>query len=188
MPGPLPKPDDARRRRNPESKSTRLRRRTGPVPVLPERVDGRAWDDTIVAWWGDAWRSPMASRWHTAETHVLVRYCTLWQQWADACRPDRMITVALKRVDLPEGVAGAQITIRIEPDAALLSAMAAIEERFGLSSIARRRLNWELDDDETVDPPPRPARRKRPTDPRLKVVEGGSSNAKRRDPRQGKGT
>lgn len=181
MPGPLPKPDDARRRRNPESKSTRLSGRKGPVPVLPERVDGRAWDDTIVSWWDEAWRSPMASRWQPAEVHVLVRYCTLWQLWADACRPDRMISVALKRVDLPEGVAGAQITVRVEPDAALLSAMAAIEERFGLSAIARRRLNWELDDDQAVNPPVRPARRNRPTDPRLKVVEGGST--KGRDPR-----
>lgn len=48
----------------------------------------------------------------------------------------------------------------VPEDSRALASLLAIEDRFGLSPLARRRLQWELDQaTERVQPPPRRRRR-----------------------------
>ena len=119
----------------------------------------------------------MASGWHPVDVPILVRYVQLWMLWEDSLEGARMFEVASKTIDSDAGQT-LRVTITVNPPSAALSAMANIEDRFGLSSMSRRRLRWEIDASGAAHPSaPVPAKRpvarsKRPLrDPRLKVVK-----------------
>jgi hypothetical protein len=67
------------------------------------------------AWWKTIWASPMAAVWLEADVPALTRLARLLDL-------------------LGEG----------EPSALLLAEVRHLEDRFGLSPLARRRLQWEI--------------------------------------------
>jgi hypothetical protein len=67
-------------------------------------------------WWSIAWASPMASVWLEADVPGLVRLASLVDRVA---KGDAPMTV--------------------------LTEIRALEDRFGLSPLARRRLEWEIE-------------------------------------------
>jgi hypothetical protein len=68
------------------------------------------------AWWKTAWSSPMAALWLEADVPALQRLARLLG-----------------------------VLERGEPSALLLAEIRQLEDRFGLSPLARRRLLWEVE-------------------------------------------
>lgn len=127
MPGPLPKPAGQRRRRNAVAGQRLLPREgyQGPIPELPPRMIldpetgltyERPWPDVVVRWWERAWRSPMAVVWAENETDYFL----------------------LARL------AGLTLTA-MGGDPRAAAEARQLEDRLGLSPMARRRLVWEVE-------------------------------------------
>jgi hypothetical protein len=113
MPGPIPKPESQRRRRNrPQTRRLTADRSTTGVPPLDADVL-----PSTREWWKKVWASPMAQEWLAADSPALVR-----------------LALMLDKVE------------RGGSSSRLLAEIRALEDRFGLSPLARRRLQWELDE------------------------------------------
>jgi hypothetical protein len=113
----------------PKSAAQRRRRNRAPAPVKlrakPERktptLPGAThYSKATRAWWATVWASPMAAVWLDADVPALVRLAGLNEL-------------------LEQGEATAMVLAEIRQ----------LEDRFGLSPMARRRLQWEL---EQVEP------------------------------------
>jgi hypothetical protein len=141
MPGPAPKDASTRARRNKVSTSAKLIADPDlKVPPLPKR-DG--WHEMTVQWWNDLWSSPMAPEFDTSDMHGLYLLALLMDDF---------------------WLAG-DITTRIK----LAAELRQQGQRFGLSPIDRRRLQWEIERTEeaqqkgakrrasTTDPAEKPA-------------------------------
>lgn len=126
MPGPLPKPDGVRRRRNKPSVAAVTLPAGGSVEV-PELRDADLLLPSTFEWWETVWGSPMASMYLPCDFAALERLAL-------------MIDLARR------GEAGSR----------LLSEIRALEDRFGLSPAARRRLQWDVRPVQVAvpDPPP----------------------------------
>lgn len=85
-------------------------------PVVPELPGAEKASPAMLLWWARVWSSPMAARWQPTDVYPLARLARL--------------------VDLEA---------RGEATAAHLSAMTQLEASFGLSPLALRRLQWEID-------------------------------------------
>lgn len=117
----------------PKPPGQRRRRNKAPKPVTlakspPKRapkLPKRGLLRETVEWWETVWASPMAAVWLEADVPTLARLAGL---------VDR----------LHQG----------ESSSRLLAEIRALEDRFGLSPLARRRLQWEL---EQAEPEKRPA-------------------------------
>lgn len=143
MPGPPPKPASQRRRRNAPAASKKLpargRRR---APRLP---DAEHMLESTRAWWKTVWASPMAANWIDADMPAVVRLAQLHDLTARELRGwtvrDDVGGLALDE-DVPGLVrvhlAGAMVSVQ------LLAEMRQLEDRLGLTPMARRRLQWEL--------------------------------------------
>lgn len=145
MPGPAPKPASQRRRRNKPAVAAKLSPapRGRRAPTLPG-ADGLLAETR--AWWRMVWKSPMAAHWIEADRPAVVRLAHLQDLvarellgWTDRAkvgglRPDDEDIV---RVEL----AGSMVSV------ALLAEMRQIEDRLGLTPMARKRLQWEMDDE-----------------------------------------
>lgn len=114
MPGPLPKPPNERRRRNKDQGQWHYLPAEGRDEPAPPLPD-REWLPTTRAYWSLLWASPMAAEWLPADVPVLVRLAALMELFALG-----------------------------ETSAALLGEMRQLEDRFGLSSHARKRLMWQI--------------------------------------------
>jgi hypothetical protein len=115
---PVPKPAATRQRRNKATTSAVLSasRRPGRRPNLP-KVRGRKWHALTREWWRDVWASPMAREYDHSDRHGLAMLAVLVDQlWSGE--------VATREI-MPE--------IRLQG------------QRFGLSPLDRRRLQWEID-------------------------------------------
>ena len=119
------------------------------IPELPATNRRRRWHIQTLAWWTSIWQSPMATEFLESDVHGLVMLAELWDAfWKMPAKETR------KRAALAQ-------EIRMQG------------QRFGLSPIDRRRLQWEVERAETAgrhrQPPPRT---KRVKDPRqlLRVV------------------
>ncbi len=89
---------------------------TSPVPrVAPALPDGREWHPQTLAWWADVWRSPMASEFEQSDVHGLLILAVLVDEFWRK----------------PHWTAAAEIRLQ--------------GQRFGLSPIDRRRLQWEIE-------------------------------------------
>jgi hypothetical protein len=123
MPGPAPKPDGQRRRRNaPLANTTRLpaEGRRGSPPKWP--LSGRQ-GETGKALWAQLWATPQAVAWERLGwTRVVARYV-------------RCLLVAE----------------RVEAPVALLGEVRQLEDRLGLSPISMLRLRWEIAPDEVAE-------------------------------------
>ena len=113
---PLPKPPEARVRRNAGQPGWRTLPPAEPFrrpPLLPRRQP--TWLKSTREWWAVLWRSPMASTYLEADVPALVRLAEM----VDA---------------RSRGKLSSSETV----------AMTALEDRFGLSPKARRALQWEI--------------------------------------------
>lgn len=151
MPGPTPKPQSTVARRNRQSTASTLR--ADAAVIAPELPD-MAWHPMTLAWWRDLWLSPMAPEFVESDRHGLFQLAMLQNDFW-------MADTARERVEAAK-------EIRLQA------------QRFGLSPIDRRRLQWEIErTDEAVDRGA--ARRERQTaaspqpkrgdDPRLALVQ-----------------
>lgn len=109
---------------SPKHPSTRARRNkvstaatlSAPTNIaIPELPDDREWHPQTVAWWADVWRSPMAPEFDQSDIHGLLVLAVLVDGFW--CKP--------------HWTAAAEIRLQ--------------GQRFGLSPIDRRRLQWEIE-------------------------------------------
>jgi hypothetical protein len=125
-----PKPPGQRRRRNADQQTWRA------LPVdgrkgRPPALPGKrpTWLKATRSWWGSIWASSMATAWLPSDVPTLVRLARIIE--ADN---------------------------RGEASVSLLGEARQLEDRFGLSPMARRRLQWEVarasDDAEETAPRP----------------------------------
>ncbi len=124
MPGPAPKPADQRRRRNaPTANTLKLPRagRKGKPPAFPGELN-----DYDAAVWADLWHTPMAVAWEL-DNHIrtVARYLRVMRAAENA---------------LADG----------DINAAALAEVRQLEDRLGLTPMARLRLRWEIDDSDDV--------------------------------------
>ncbi len=115
MRGPLPKDPALRQRRNKAATRATLRvegEARKRAPRLPERGEGLEWHRLTRAWWQDVWHSPMSREYLDADVHGLYRLAVLVDKFW------------------------------LKPSATLAQTIAAQEQRFGLSPLDRRRLEW----------------------------------------------
>jgi hypothetical protein len=119
MPGPEPKHPGTRARRNATSTKATLRAVPDmPRPELPEAPLGE-WHPMTLAWWADIWSSPMAPEFDASDAHGLFALAMLTEDfWRSASPGERMKLAAEIR---QQG------------------------QRYGLSPIDRRRLQWEIE-------------------------------------------
>lgn len=115
MPGPPPKPPSQRRRRNATTAPVALSA-TGSKRKVPALPLKRPTAATK-AWWATIWASPMAEVWLEADVPGLIRLAEL--------------------VELGHQAGATPLTV--------LSEIRALEDRYGLSPLARRRLQWEVE-------------------------------------------
>lgn len=122
---PMPKTAGTRARRNKSATSATL---VAPepgdidVPELPEIRDEEGLPDdyhpATLAWWADIWSSPMAPEYDESDAHGLFMLAVLVNDyWTSVSVKERLAAAA---------------EIRLQ------------SQRFGLSPIDRRRLQWEI--------------------------------------------
>lgn len=145
-----PKPPGQRRRRNADQPQWRALPGEGRKGRPPGLPPKRpAWLKLTRDWWKSIWASPMATAWLPSDVPTLVRLARIVE--ADN---------------------------RGEATASLLAEARQLEDRFGLSPMARRRLQWEVaraGDGASGGPPPAGGSVRRLADVRrLRAVDGGS--------------
>lgn len=116
MPGPAPKNPSTRTRRNKTSTNATLKADAAIIaPELPEY----GWHVMTVRWWADIWSSPMAPEFDDSDRHGLFQLAMLVNDFwmADKPRDRRDLAAEIRQ----QG------------------------QRFGLSPIDRRRLQWEIE-------------------------------------------
>lgn len=116
MPGPMPKDPTTRQRRNRTSTAAVLAAR--PDAVVPDL--GFDVTERTTAWWRDVWTSPMAGEYDDTDRHGLSMLALLVDAFWRGCDD-----------------AG--------PDLKLLAEIRQQSQRYGLSPIDRRRLQWEIE-------------------------------------------
>ena len=121
MPGPDPKNPAVRARRNRVSTNRTLRGvGSSKVPALPSDV---VWRKPVVEWWGRAFSSPMSDEWTVADVDSMYMAAALLQSfWDPECG-----------VDLRVRITGQVVRILGE---------------CGLTPMARRRLQWQVEQGE----------------------------------------
>jgi hypothetical protein len=123
MPGPAPKDPSLRQRRNRSSTRATLRLEKKPrkrAPSLPRRPEGEEWHEMTKKWWHDLWHSPMRQEYFRVDRHALYRLAELIEQYW------RKPSVKLAA------------EIRLE------------QQAFGLTPLDRRRLEWSIEQVESV--------------------------------------
>lgn len=146
MPGPAPKDPSTRARRNRTSTHAQLKADPSiEAPSLPER----SWHHMTVDWWSDVWASPMAPEFDDSDKHGLFALAVLVD---DFWTTDE---------------------VRIRRD--LAAEIRQQSQRFGLSPIDRRRLQWEIE--RTEEAQDRGSRR------RTRAAEASSGRPAGTDPR-----
>lgn len=117
------KPASVRARRNKTSTRAMLSAVENPeIPDLPDHVD---WHAAVLSWWTDCWSSPMAPEWTESDRHTLFLAARLIQQvWDESTSAASRVTSATE----------ARHLLR----------------ECGLTPMARRSLQWEVDRGETA--------------------------------------
>lgn len=116
MVGPAPKDPSVRARRN--KTSTKATLRADAAIVAPE-LPPNDWHPLVLEWWRDLWASPMAPEYDDSDRHGLFALAALKNDFWLA--------------ESPQARKDAAAEIRLQ------------EQRFGLSPIDRRRLQWEIE-------------------------------------------
>ena len=143
MPGPAPKADAQRRRRNATVAMTKLPAggRKGRAPAWPLAGKPTRAESAL---WVQLWHTPQAQAWERLGwTRVVGRYAR-----------------TLIAAEHPDG-------------AALLPEVRQLEDRLGLTPMSMLRLRWEVDSDEVAAQREKPAKAPAASARRrLKVVDG----------------
>ncbi len=113
---PTPKPPGQRRRERPERPQWRTLPVGGRKGKPPTLPGAKQLGKPARDWWSAVWRSPMAGVFLEADVPALIRAARL----------------------VAKEAAG-------EASASELSELRQLEDRFGLSPLARRRLQWEVE-------------------------------------------
>src|SRR4051812_15935594 len=113
---PTPKPPGQRRRANTDAPQWRTLPASGRTGRAPALPGASSLPREARDWWATVWRSPMAAVYVAADVPALIRAARLVAKSA-------------------EGAA----------NAAELAELRQLEDRFGLSPLARRRLQWEIE-------------------------------------------
>lgn len=116
MPGPAPKSATTRARRNKTTTSATLR---ADAAIIAPQLPVNDWHPMVLDWWRDLWASPMAPEYDDSDRHGLFELAVLRNDFWRA-------ESARERKD-----AAAEIRLQ--------------DQRFGLSPIDRRRLQWEIE-------------------------------------------
>jgi hypothetical protein len=117
MPGPLPKDPAIRQRRNkPRASASQLPPETSPIKRAPSLPDNPLgeWNKLTETWWRDIWSSPQSTEFLRADLGALFRLAIL----VDMFWKKGNLSVAKE--------------IRV------------LEREFGLTPLARRRLEWQV--------------------------------------------
>jgi hypothetical protein len=115
MSGPPPKPASQRRRRNKAQAVVKLPSEPSKRTVPALPDSGKLLKSTR-EWWRTVWSSPMAAVWLEADMPALARLAKLVDEAA-------------------RGEVAGQVLVEVRQ----------LEDRFGLSPLARRRLQWGVD-------------------------------------------
>lgn len=149
MPGPTPKPNGTRARRNKSATAATL---LTSIEVEAPDLPSRAWHPMTLAWWADLWSSPMAPEFTDSDRHGLFQLAALQDDFWTADTPKDRVEAAKE--------------IRLQ------------SQRYGLSPIDRRRLQWEIERTEDAVTKGAARRGRQPSaqpsakdDPRLALVQ-----------------
>lgn len=135
----LPKDPSTRQRRNKTSTAATLK--SDPEMITPDLPE-RDWHKMTTQWWADVWSSPMAPEFDESDKHGLFALAMLVNDfWSADSSRDRM-----------------QLAAEIRQQS----------QRFGLSPIDRRRLQWEIERTEEAQ---RRGATRRPAEPK---ADGGT--------------
>ena len=127
--GPVPKHPSARQRRNKVATATTLRVVDKPkVPLIPKRGPGEKWTPEALKWWHRTWSSPMSSEYDESDFSGIVRRVYLEDAYWTAIHLGAL-TQAFKFA----------AEIRIQ------------DAEYGLTPMARRRLQWTIDQGESAE-------------------------------------
>lgn len=121
MPGPAPKDPSARSRRN---KATTKATIQSDASIVAPELPPHDWHPMTLSWWRALWASPMAPEYDDSDRHGLFKLAMLQNDFWTA-------ETARERKE-------ASAEIRLQ------------EQRFGLSPIDRRRLQWEIEKSEAA--------------------------------------
>lgn len=116
-----PKHPSTRARRNKTSTNATLK---SDAAIIAPELPPHSWHPMTLAWWRDLWASPMAPEYDDSDRHGLFKLAMLQNDFwsADSARERKE----------------ASAEIRLQ------------EQRFGLSPIDRRRLQWEIEKTEAA--------------------------------------
>lgn len=114
--GPAPKQASTRARRNKTSTSSTLK---ADASIVAPELPNLDWHPMVLDWWRSLWASPMAPEYDDADRHGLFELALLRNDFW-------LAETAKERKD-----AAAEIRLQ--------------DQRFGLSPIDRRRLQWEIE-------------------------------------------
>lgn len=111
---PLPKDPALRQRRNASSTRATLidDGKHRRVPAMPKRAEGQVWHPMTRDWWKAVFQSPMSDEYLPADVKGLYRLAVIVDQFW------------------------------VEPTAALCDTISRQEQKYGLSPLDRRRLEW----------------------------------------------
>ena len=130
-----PTPKNPATRRRTNRVSTARTLAPAPAAKVPALPAGREWNELTLAWWRDVWASPMVSEFLDADAHGLLLLADLIDRYWR------------------------------EPSQSLAAEIRQHRQEFGLTPIARRRLQWEVARAEDATARKRPAKRRK--DPRV---------------------
>jgi hypothetical protein len=149
MPRPLKHPS-VRQRRNVASSAATLHVLAPDeivIPELPQLFDKdgneRSWSTHTQNWWVDIWSAPMAPEYHKSDIHGLYRMAAIVEAFWTRGRLD------------------------------LNSELRLYEQQFGLNPLARRRLEWQIEDtDEKQDKGEKRRHAQQPSEPEPEDTDG----------------
>lgn len=131
-----PKPPGQRRRRNLGQGQWKQLPANGRQGMIPEPRTERELGPIAMQYWETLWLSPMAVTFTDADIHALTRLVVLVDDRARAESAEGLLEIV-------ESAHGGEVEVivgRFGGDAEIRQ----LEDRYGLSPLARRRLQWEI--------------------------------------------
>lgn len=134
---PAPKPPGARRRRNAGQSQWQQLPAEGRAGPIPQPRTGRELGEIASCYWETLWTSPMAVTFTDADIQPLTRLAVLVDDRARSETGDGLIEI----VESNYGGGEVEVVVgKFAGDAEIRQ----LEDRYGVSPLARRRLQWEI--------------------------------------------
>lgn len=142
-----PKPPGARRRRNTGQSEWQQLPAEGRRGKAPEPRTDRVLGEIAKQYWETLWSSPMAVTFTDADIQPLTRLAVLVDDRARAESADGLLEIV-------EDYHGNEVEVIVGRFAAD-GEIRQLEDRYGISPLARRRLQWEVSKADVVEMPKR---------------------------------